>query len=133
MSRLIFVLGAVSVAVLLLAGCGTTTGGQTVKLTEADAGKRVELAPGDTLEIALEGNPSTGYNWEVESVDNAILKQVGEPQFEADSSAVGSPGVITLAFQALASGQTNLKLIYHRSFEPEVAPLETYEVSVVVK
>jgi predicted secreted protein len=88
MSRLVFVLATVAL-IVLLAGCGSAAGGQTIKLTEADAGKSVDLAPGDTLEIALAGNPTTGYNWEVESVDSAILRQVGEPQFEADSTAVG--------------------------------------------
>jgi inhibitor of cysteine peptidase len=104
-----------------------------VTLGEKDAGRTVELRAGQALEITLPGNPTTGYLWEVASVDAAVLKAVGEPQFKADSSAVGSGGQITLRFEAASAGQTALQLIYHRSFEKDVPPAKTFEVTVVVK
>jgi inhibitor of cysteine peptidase len=88
---------------------------------------------GDTLVIKLEGNPTTGYNWLVTSVDKAILEQQGEPVFKADSTLVGSGGMLTLTFKAIAAGTTNLQLGYMRSWETGVAPLQTYEVTIVVK
>ncbi|MBM4429116.1 MAG: protease inhibitor I42 family protein, partial [Chloroflexi bacterium] len=44
-----------------------------------------------------------------------------------------SPGKMTLRFTGVAAGQTALKLIYHRSFEKDVPPVKTFEVTVVVK
>jgi predicted secreted protein len=32
-------------------------------LTEADAGRTIELRTGDRLSISLGGNPTTGYSW----------------------------------------------------------------------
>lgn len=88
---------------------------------------------GDTLEVILKGNPTTGYNWEVDYVDSAILRQVGKTEFKADRKTRGSGGIITMRFEALASGQTVLRLIYHRPFEKGVPPVQTLEVAVVVK
>ena len=103
------------------------------KLSEKNAISRVKMYTGNTLEVILKGNPTTGYNWVVDYVDSAILKQVGETEFKADKKARGSGGIITMRFEALASGQTVLRLIYHRPFEKSVPPVQTLEVAVVVK
>jgi inhibitor of cysteine peptidase len=109
---------------------------QTVALTVKDGGRTVMLNQGDILEVTLEGNPTTGYSWEPESLDTSILQQKGDWEFEADNTTpgfVGSPGKFTLRFLAVGAGQTALKLIYHRAFESSVPPEETFEVTVIVK
>lgn len=95
-------------------------------------GQTVTLEKGQQLVISLEGNPTTGYNWELVEFDAAILKQVGEPEYKSDSSLIGSGGVITITMEALETGKTNVKLIYHRSWETDVPPLEVYELFVEV-
>jgi inhibitor of cysteine peptidase len=115
--------------ILALCACGT----QVTRLGKADAGKSVELGVGNKLEIVLEGNPTTGYSWEVGSVDETVLKLAGEPEFKSESRAVGAGGVFTFRFEAVAAGQTALQLIYHRPFEKDTPPIETFEVSVAVK
>jgi inhibitor of cysteine peptidase len=126
------ILLVVALVVLALGACGPVAPKQ-LNLSEKDAGSTVQLRAGDTLEVVLEGNPTTGYQWEVGAGDTAVIKQVGEAQFQPDTSAIGSPGKITLRFTAVAAGQTALKLIYHRPFEQNVPPVKTFEVTVVVK
>lgn len=128
----------VHVAILILlvisligAACANSSK-QTKSIGTSDSGKTVTLSVGDTLNVTLEGNPTTGYNWEAQSLDTTILKQVGQPTFTPTSSAIGSGGQITLSFEAAGKGQTTLNLIYHRSFETGVAPLHTYQVTVQV-
>ena len=136
MCRYLVLLVVVSLFVLVLPACGPTDGGgapKEVKLTEKEAGESVEVAKGGTLEITLEGNPTTGYTWEVESVDDKVLKQESEPDFKADSEAVGAGGMMTLKFNAEGAGKTDLKLVYHRPWEEDEPPAETFEVSVTVK
>lgn len=120
-----FIIGAA------LAACGAL-GSNPVSLTGKDAGSTVHVKQGGTVQIALEGNPTTGYTWEVAPGSAAGLEQQGEPEFKADSSALGSGGMMTLRFKATQPGTTALKLIYHRTFEPNVAPLQTFEVTIVV-
>jgi len=115
-----------------MAACGAR-GSDSVTLTQKDAGTTVHLKQGTNVNIALEGNPTTGYTWEVAPGGNGVLEQQGEPAFKPDSSAVGSGGMVTLQFKASQAGTINLKLIYHRTFEPNVAPLHTFEVTIVVE
>jgi len=130
MKKLFFVCTMIALTAGMLTACN---GSRTVTLSAGDAGKTITLHTGDTLVIKLEGNPTTGYNWLVTSCDKAILEQQGEPMFKADSSLVGSGGMLTLNFKAIAAGTMNLQLGYMRSWETGAAPLQTYEITIVVK
>lgn len=115
----------------LLAACGTPSP-RTVEVREQNAGDAVALRRGDQLVVALEGNPTTGYTWEQVAGDATIVKLTGEPAFKPDSQALGAGGLVTFQLAAVGAGQTKLTFIYHRSFEPNVAPLKTFTVSVGV-
>ena len=117
---------------LLLSACSPALTDH-VTLTEKDAGRRVELRLDQTLAVTLKGNPTTGNNWEPENKNLKTLQRVGLPEFRPASSQPGSPGTVTLRFTPIAAGQEPLKLIYHRSWETGVEPLNTFEVTVVVK
>ncbi len=135
MSRIIVYLVTISLLLISVPAC-VSGKSKTVKLTEKDAGNTVNLNKGDILEVTLAGNPTTGYSWENQSLDKAILQQKGDWEFTADNATsgfVGSPGNFVFHFEAVGAGQTTLKLIYYRSFEPNVPPEKTFEVMVVVK
>jgi inhibitor of cysteine peptidase len=123
---------------LLVAGCGPAREADAaargeITLGAQDNGSAVELAVGQALVIRLESNPTTGYSWQVAEIDGAVLKQVGEAAFEAQSDLLGAPGAETLRFEASGSGQATLKLVYHRPWEKDVEPLETFTVAVTVR
>jgi inhibitor of cysteine peptidase len=117
---------------LVLAAC-SSAGGNPLMLTEKNDGQNVQMSNGQQLVVTLEGNPTTGYTWEVDTIDQAILKQIGEPEFKASSGALGAGGLMTLQFQAVSQGETPLRLVYHRPWEQGIAPEKTFEVNVVVK
>jgi inhibitor of cysteine peptidase len=119
-------------ALTLATGCSPQQ--QEVKATMDDNGREMELKKGQTLVVTLEGNPTTGYSWEVaEPLDEQVLRQVGEAEFKAESEALGAGGVQILRFEAVNAGQTTLKLVYHRPWEEGVEPLETYSLQGVVR
>lgn len=120
----------VAVVLAAVSGCGAKS---ALALEAKDNGRQIELEKGQTLAINLEGNPSTGYTWEMVESEDSILRQVGETEFEAESDLVGAPGTQTLRFQAVESGQTELKLVYHRPWETDVEPLETFTLQVTVR
>jgi inhibitor of cysteine peptidase len=116
---------------ILLGACSPT---KSVKvLTEKDAGQSISIVKNEQFKITLDGNPTTGYNWVASGLDGAILKQVGDPEFNADSNLMGAGGKITLTFQALATGKTTLKLDYRQPWDTTTLPSKTYEVNVEVK
>jgi inhibitor of cysteine peptidase len=123
-----------SIALFVLVGCSSARAGEkTVTLTDADAGKTIELQNGNLLVVTLDGNITTGFTWEMVPQTSAVLKQLGEPVVTPESSALGAGGKISLKFQAVKTGQASLTLIYHRSFEKDVPPEKTFEVTILVK
>jgi inhibitor of cysteine peptidase len=136
MVRAALLMMGILVIVLLVSNCGPEPeAAKTVGLTEqgGGCGSSVGLNAGDTLELVLDGNPTTGYIWEIGFVVPSEIKPVGDPEFKADSQRLGAGGSYTFRFQAVAEGQATLKLIYHRPFESQTAPLKTCEVTVVVR
>ena len=128
----IFLAVVLAIALFFAAGCGPSKAGTT--LTDADNGRTVTVNAGETLVVKLGGNPSTGYTWEAKDLDAHMLQQVGEPGFESFSPGlVGAGGTLTLTFKALKPGTTTLTLVYHRSWETNVAPLQTFTVTVTVQ
>ena len=122
--------------VLFLSNCGLQPElAKTAGLTEqgGGCGSSVGLNAGDTLELVLDGTPTTGYIWETDFVVPSAIKPVGNPDFKAASQRLGAGGSYTFRFQAVAEGQATLTLIYHRPFESQPAPLKTCEVTVVVR
>jgi predicted secreted protein len=121
--------------VLLFGACGDSEENHAtlISLSENDNGRTVDLQVGDKLDVVLKENPSTGFIWETESLDETIVKQIGEPEFKADTGAIGSGGSKTFHFEVVASGQTYLKLILHRPWETDVPPSMTFEVTIIVK
>lgn len=132
---------------MLVTGCGSSDdAGQAtddapsrndVELDGSANGSRVEVEQGDVLAITLEANPSTGFSWEIDELDGSILQQVGEPLFKLDDAEdpppPGTGGWTTLRFEAKASGETDLKLIYHRPWEGGEEPISTFTVHVAVR
>lgn len=105
-----------------------------ITLTNSDDGRAIGLKAGQMLAVRLDSNPSTGYSWQVGQVDDAVLKQQGEPQFIQPADAPpGAGGAQVFRFTAVAAGQTTLTLVYKRSFEPNVAPVQTFTVQVTVE
>lgn len=125
--------------VALAAGCAPAPAGSAEEmLVEKDAGGgTVTLSVGQTLAVRLESNPTTGYGWHIIEVDEAILQSQGDPEYTQqetqDQQMVGVGGWEVLRFTALKSGTTTLKLGYSRSFEPDVAPIEEFTLTITVK
>ena len=119
---------------LIFTGCGPA---KEVKLDASANGSQVELQKGQTLVITLKSNPTTGFRWEMVEAEESILRQMGEPEFKVsdprEPPPPGTGGWETWRFEAMSPGQTALELVYHRPWEEDVEPLETFSLQVVVR
>ena len=136
---MVVVVAITALVALSAVGCGdpANAGAGPIKIGEADQGKTFTAKVGQTIEIALVGNPTTGYSWTaaLEAKDAALLEQVGEPAYMQDpveGEIVGAGGTYTFTFKAIAEGEATLTLVYARAWE-SVAPLHTYQVTVVIE
>ena len=117
--------------VVLMTACTSVEG---VEINESNNGGQVELVLGEILVVRLESNPSTGYGWEIDELDESILQQIGKVGFESsvpDNPPPGTGGWAILRFEAVGEGESELRLIYHQPWTEE-EPLVIYTVQVVV-
>ena len=107
---------------------------QMVQLKEENNRGQITVNRGDSLQIVLAGNPTTGFTWEIAECNQSLLQPQGEVEYQQEQSQLaGRGGTFKFIFKAISTGETTLKLIYHRSFEKEVPPAQEYEVFVKIK
>mgnify|MGYP001085287284 FL=1 len=101
-----------------------------ISWSEIDQG--VGLKVGDILEVALPANPSMYSVWEVGFYNQSVLKPSGEPDFYSTSTNLGEEKIQKLHFEAIGEGETELVLVYQRSYENEGNDQQTFKVHVIV-
>jgi inhibitor of cysteine peptidase len=111
---------------LLLAACQSDVD----TFTQEDNGESIILAVSDEILIKLEGNPTTGYTWELDKQGSSGVEQVGEPEYVSQSKAIGSGGIFTFRVKAVQPGEHTLQLKYWRTFEPDTPPIELYNLKL---
>jgi inhibitor of cysteine peptidase len=140
MRRSVFVAMALVIAsaLALVEGCAATeTGTPTSGTLRVDAnanGATVQLAPGAELVVALEANPTTGFDWKVtESLPPQLMAKDDVFESSATAGVVGAGGAHVFTYTAAAPGTGELDLEYVRSWEKGVPPERTFTLTVVVK
>ncbi|MFC1941046.1 protease inhibitor I42 family protein [Chloroflexota bacterium] len=112
-------------AVSLVAGCAGEV------RTYVDEEKTISPSVNQEFIIALDSNPTTGYNWEV-SYDESTLILVGD-KYSPDEKAkglVGAGGTQYFQFKALKTGKTEITLTYKRSWETDFAEQKVFKVDI---
>ena len=114
---------------ILLVACGA----KDDALGKDDAGREITLVVGEKIQVTLDANPTTGYQWDIAEIDESVLKSVGD-SYDADSpQLVGSGGQEIFTFEAVAVGKTALQMLYHQPWDEDTPPAETFSLRVVVK
>jgi inhibitor of cysteine peptidase len=103
-----------------------------VTLSEDDQGKKVVLDVGDTLKVNLPGNPTTGFTWEIASLDQSLLKLV-DHSYKPSSNLCGAGGLFTFTLNAEGQGNTELHMVYVRPWEKNSNPSQTFDVFILIK
>ncbi len=130
----------VLIAGAVLSACATqtkpTVQEQTPATVNAQAGVENRLKQGQILAIELPSNASTGYGWEILEDGSPQLRPAPVPttgNAPATPPMPGAGGTSRWRFLAVQSGSTNLRLVYRRSWEKDVAPASTATYRIVVE
>ena len=122
MSKVLRAMATLLIAGVLAGALGACGGGQS----ESEEATAIELRVGDTHTVALESNPTTGYQWELGFEFDEKLLELVEQRYEPDSSLVGSGGHDLFTFRALAQGMVEFPFDYKRSWEDQVLKADRY-------
>jgi inhibitor of cysteine peptidase len=128
-----FIILIVLALLLLLADIGRPTGLEPLVLDQANSGGTFELRPGETVDISLGANLTTGYNWQVVPFQATVLAQTGEPVVEENEGLLGAPTTVTFRFTAVAPGEQVVQLNYVRPWEESAVPEDIFMVTIIVK
>jgi len=127
-----WLLPVIAVAAVAALVVGLRSSDSTIRVTADATGTAVTLHVGDTLEIQLDGNPTTGYGWQIARDESGVLTAKGDPTYTADSDSIGSGGTYLFSFTADKVGEADVNLVYSRSWEADVAPISSFTLHVVV-
>ena len=100
---------------------------------EAVHDRTVVLREGERLMVALEGNPTTGFEWEIESEPAAgLLQRIEGLAYGSPATLIGAGGTFFFRYAAVGVGQGGMTFVYRRSWET-VPPEKTVSAVVVVR
>ncbi|MBM3530743.1 MAG: protease inhibitor I42 family protein [Alphaproteobacteria bacterium] len=100
-------------------------------LTQSDNNRSVGIRVGETVDVSLPENATTGYRWAIERYDDGILEALpASPHYAAP--AVGSGGDVKFAFRGKAPGAGEIALKHWRHWEGDASVTERFRVSVTV-
>ena len=124
MKRLFVLIMASLLALSLLAGCGGVK-------TYVDEDGVLKTGVNQEFVIALDSNPTTGYDWEASFDDNML--SVVEKKYNPGEKApglVGAGGTQYFRFKALRKGSTEITVTYKRSWETDYAEQKVFQVDI---
>jgi len=99
--------------------------------TEDNNGNTVELATGDTFQIKLNENPTTGYQWTLETTGG--LEIMSDNYLSPVSGLIGAGGIHEWDIKATASGTQQVTGLYSRSFENLTGSEQRFVLTVEVE
>ena len=94
------------------------------------SGGEVEVKLGDSFEVRLPENPTTGYRWRLNPSGGPAV-EVQEDSFEHSGGPYGAGGIRHWRLRAVAEGTAELTMDYRRGWEQW--PAETFKITIRVR
>lgn len=92
------------------------------------------VAKGAPLTIALDANPTTGFQWQLAApLDEQVITLVGHTSERPDTTRMGAGRTDVWTFKAVGPGSSTIVLEYRRPWEKDVPAAERKTFPVVVR
>ena len=88
--------------------------------------EEITARAGETFVIELEGNPTTGYQWELAEGDEHF--RLVEKNYAQPGSGIGSATRERFVIEATKTGSTTLTFKHKRPWETEVLDTKTFRL-----
>ena len=99
-------------------------------ITEGDNGKSISLKNGETFDLKLKENPSTGYSLELNLSQGLSIPSDNYTQDPAPRGFTGVPGTHLWIIKAVTEGDQQVKGIYKRPTAEETGEESIFTLNV---
>ncbi len=103
---------------------------RTFELRDSGATEPVAIPVGDTFEVRLQENRTTGFRWKIAASGQPECRLLDD-HFVA-GAAVGGEGTHTWRFQAGQRGETSIRMVLERPWEHDAKPAKTFDLRISV-
>lgn len=90
-------------------------------------GKKILIQKRDAIKVQLAENPTTGYLWKINSLDENQIK-LTENDFEISGEAIGAGGLRTFYLEVISEGISELQITLGNPWENDV--IDTFNVTI---
>jgi inhibitor of cysteine peptidase len=101
-----------------------------LQVNDSSNGKQIDLPIGETLEVSLPENKTTGFQWVPGSSAKGVLSLVSD-ELEPGRK-IGEPGIHRWLFRAERAGSDRIELTYRRQWEEKEKPQRTFALGIRV-
>jgi inhibitor of cysteine peptidase len=103
-----------------------------LSLVEADSGRTIDIRPGETVQITLRENATTGYRWAIDHYDEEFIEAFAtEPHYP--SKSIGAGGEVAFVFQAKKIGTGEIVLKQWRHWEGDSSVIARFRLRLNVQ
>jgi len=106
-------------------------GGAEIVVRDSENGRAVSASIDDVVRIELSENPTTGFRWQLSSIDAGVLSLQSDVFTPASGAAVGGGGFHVFRFVAGGRGSCHVQFELRRSWESGLAS-STFAIRVSV-
>ena len=106
---------------------------KSLVISEDSNGMTLSVARDTTFTIALKGNASTGFSWNIRDLDTTKLCISGQSRFIGRDTIPGTSGTFYLDFKPVKKGVSTVRLIYSREWETDIPPEDSFSITIRVK
>jgi inhibitor of cysteine peptidase len=100
--------------------------------SEKDNGRLVQVPRGSKVTVELEENPTTGFQWMVNGIDEIFLVPEGDAFLIGAQMGLGAGGVRRFFFRAKGTGCTSLSLINKRPWQSDHEAVATVKLAIQI-
>jgi len=94
----------------------------------------MEVVAGEVFDLTLQSNPTTGFRWDLAGpVDEAVVSLVEHRYMPPAKQIPGRGGSEVWSFRAVGPGETDIVLVYARSWEKGKPPARRMVYHIVVE
>jgi inhibitor of cysteine peptidase len=102
----------------------------TIDVDESSAAAPHPASAGDHVVIRLPESPSSGYRWQLDTYDSAVLTPAGDTFEPAADAMTGGGGTREFRFVVASSGHSDVALSLRRAWETDAAAAQRFQTAI---